>query len=139
MLLTTAIAVPKDQSSTIHLFFWIEKKAYRQVSTIEHLSFYLNKKKTVVIYNNSLLYHYPLIKREKVKKDIQTLSTESRKKNRGSIKMATRHDITKNLFHCWTTLVCGFIIGKYDKTFAIDFFAHPSTSPYRMLWNCKTT
>jgi hypothetical protein len=37
--------------------------------------------------------------------------TESKKKNNGSMKIANKQEMTKNLFHCWTILACGFMTG----------------------------
>lgn len=65
-----------------------------------------------------------------------TCWTDSKKKNIGSRKTANKHEITKNLFHCWTTFAWGFITGGiYRRKKEAVLFAQPFASPYIMLWN----
>lgn len=51
-------------------------------------------------------------------------------KNNGSTKIATKQAMTKNLFHCCTTLVWGFITpGIYGCIKEENLFAQPLASP----------
>lgn len=59
-----------------------------------------------------------------------TSNTDSTKKNKGSTKIETRQEMTKNLFHFCITLAWGLITpGIYEYTKEQNLFAHPLASP----------
>jgi len=59
-----------------------------------------------------------------------TSFTDSKKKNKGSTEIATKQQIAKNLFHCCTSLLCGFItLGTCGIKTAKNLLAQSFASP----------